>query len=81
MPSSTTVIYNGVTLRHVRITEYRVDNPANHGSPQSQSLLHTISGEGIVFDETGDEGTSNGRFAAKLANKLLEMMTPRYIST
>jgi len=69
---STTVIYNGVTLRHVRITEYRVDNPANHGSPHSQVLLHTISDEGMVFDETGDEPTSNGRFAAKMSNLLNE---------
>lgn len=66
---STTVFYNGVTLDQVRITEYRVDNPANHGSPQSQVLLHSVSGEALVFNQTGDS-SSNANFCAKLANEL-----------
>lgn len=67
--SSTTVFYNGVTLDQVRITEYRIDNPANHDSPQSKVLLHSVSGEALVFNKSGDF-SSNQNFCIDLVNKL-----------
>lgn len=48
---STTVFYNGVTLRQARIDEYRVDSPASFGSPHTGPLRHSLSGEALVFVE------------------------------
>jgi hypothetical protein len=68
--SETTVTYNGVTLRQVRITEFRIENPSNFGSPSSGILLHSVSGEALVFNETGDSTNSNSNFVTKMIESL-----------
>lgn len=69
--SETTVIYNGVTLRQVRITEYKIDNPSSHGSPSTGILMHSISGEALVFGENESPlSSSNSSFLDKFIEKL-----------
>lgn len=68
--SETTIRYNGVNLRQVRIVEYRIDSAADHGNPSSSMLMHTVTGEALVFAETGDYSTSNQNFAQQMIQRL-----------
>lgn len=68
--SETTIFYNGVTLRQVRIVEYRIDSAADHGNPSSSMLMHTVTGEALVFAEPALEpssaAVSNKNFTEKM---------------
>ena len=68
--SETTIRYNGVNLRQVRIVEYRIDSAADHGNPSSSMLMHTVTGEALVFAEPGDYSTSNQNFAQQMIQRL-----------
>lgn len=82
--SETTIKYNGVTLSQVRIQEYRIDNPSSAEHPSSGILMHSITGEALVFEHgiaSGGSQPSSYKFQSDLMNKLNQPRRPLEIRT
>ena len=51
------ITYNGQILDQVRITEYRIENPASHDNPSTGILRHYLSGEALIYKKEDANST------------------------